>query len=86
MHHLRDSIFHDKAENKVVCNSLNYDSEVFVLSSPSVLGQCGPLDRCDVLLYGSTTYIIYLSHVVTVKLFLPLRLILVDGFMLMFRR
>ncbi|XP_039780364.1 uncharacterized protein LOC120647591 isoform X3 [Panicum virgatum] len=44
VHHLRDSIFHDKAEDKVVCNSLNYDSEVFVLSSPSVLGQCGPLD------------------------------------------
>jgi len=73
VHRLRDSIFHDKAENKVVCNSLNYDSEVFVLSSPSVLGQCGPLDRCDVLLYGSTIYIISyisISHVVTMKLFI----------------
>ena len=73
MHHLCNSIFHDKVEDKVVSNGLNYDSEIFVVSSPSVLGQCGPLDRCDVLLYGSTIYIISyisISHVVTMKLFI----------------
>ena len=40
---------------------LNYDFEIFVVSSSSVLRQCGPLDRCDVLLYGSIIYIISLS-------------------------
>jgi hypothetical protein len=45
----------------VVFGGLNYDSEIFVVSSPSVSGQYGPLDRCDVLLYGSTIYIISLS-------------------------
>lgn len=61
MHHLCSSTFHDKADDKVVFGGLNYDSEIFVVSSPSVSGQYGPLDRCDVLLYGSTIYIISLS-------------------------
>jgi hypothetical protein len=61
VHHLCSSTFHDKADDKVVFGGLNYDSEIFVVSSPSVSGQYGPLDRCDVLLYGSTIYIISLS-------------------------
>jgi hypothetical protein len=44
VHHLCNSIFHDKGEDKLVSDGLNYDSEIFVVSSPSVLGRCGPLD------------------------------------------
>ncbi|CAL4937260.1 unnamed protein product [Urochloa decumbens] len=43
VHHLRNSTFHDIAEDKVVCDGLN-NSEIFVVSSPSVSGQYGPLD------------------------------------------
>ena len=61
VHHLCNSIFHDIVEDKRVSDGLNYDSEIFVVSSPSVSGQYGPLDRCDVLLYGFTNYMVPLS-------------------------
>lgn len=44
VHHLCNSSFHDIVEDKVVSDGLNYDSEVFVVSSPTVAGQYGPLD------------------------------------------
>jgi len=43
VHHLCNSIFHDIVDDKKV-SGLNYDSEIFVVSSPSVSGQYGPLD------------------------------------------
>lgn len=43
-HHLCSSTFHHTAEDKKVSDGLNYDSEIIVVSSPSVSGQCGPLD------------------------------------------
>ncbi|KAF8780362.1 hypothetical protein HU200_001473 [Digitaria exilis] len=44
VHHLCNSTFHDIEEDKVVSYGLNYDSEIFAVSSPSVSGQYGPLD------------------------------------------
>ncbi|KAJ1299145.1 hypothetical protein BS78_01G509500 [Paspalum vaginatum] len=44
VHHLCNSTFHDIAEDKKVSDDLNYGSEIFVVSSPSVSGQYGPLD------------------------------------------
>ncbi|EER95656.1 WD repeat-containing protein 6 isoform X1 [Sorghum bicolor] len=44
VHYLCNSIFHDIVEDKRVSDGLNYDSEIFVVSSPSVSGQYGPLD------------------------------------------
>ncbi|KAL6649063.1 hypothetical protein ACP70R_013287 [Stipagrostis hirtigluma subsp. patula] len=43
VHHLCNSSF-DIVEDKVASDGLNYDSEVFVVSSPTVAGQYGPLD------------------------------------------
>ncbi|OEL16371.1 hypothetical protein BAE44_0022611 [Dichanthelium oligosanthes] len=44
VHHLFNFSLHDKMEDRVVSNGQNYDSEIFVVSSPSILGQYGPLD------------------------------------------
>ncbi|KAF8780257.1 hypothetical protein HU200_001927 [Digitaria exilis] len=44
VHHLCNSTFHDIAEDKAISDGLNYDSEIFAVSSPSVSGQYGPLD------------------------------------------
>lgn len=48
VHHLYNSSCHDKMEDKVVSDDVNYDSEVFSISSPTVSGQYGPMDRYGV--------------------------------------
>ncbi|WVZ55141.1 hypothetical protein U9M48_005841 [Paspalum notatum var. saurae] len=44
VHHLCNPTFHGIVEDKKVSDDLNYGSEIFVVSSPSVSGQYGPLD------------------------------------------
>ncbi|KAL6847615.1 hypothetical protein ACP4OV_022641 [Aristida adscensionis] len=43
VHHLCNSSF-DLMEDKVASGGLNYDSDICVVSSPTVAEQCGPLD------------------------------------------
>uniref|UniRef100_A0A0D9VNJ7 Uncharacterized protein n=1 Tax=Leersia perrieri TaxID=77586 RepID=A0A0D9VNJ7_9ORYZ len=56
VHHLCNSSFHDKVEDKVVPDNENYDSEAFSISSPTVSGQYGPLD-------SKSEYVRYLHFV-----------------------
>ncbi|XP_040378157.1 uncharacterized protein LOC102711140 isoform X1 [Oryza brachyantha] len=44
VHHLWNSSFHDKVEDKVDSDNANHDSEFFSISSPTVSGHHGPLD------------------------------------------
>ncbi|KAG8095826.1 hypothetical protein GUJ93_ZPchr0013g35650, partial [Zizania palustris] len=56
VHHLCNSSFHDIVEDKGVSDDVNYDIEVFSISSPTVSGQCGPHD-------SKSEYVRYLHFV-----------------------
>uniref|UniRef100_A0A0E0K7R7 Uncharacterized protein n=1 Tax=Oryza punctata TaxID=4537 RepID=A0A0E0K7R7_ORYPU len=69
VHHLYNSCCHDKMEDKVVSDEVNYDSEVFSISPPTVSGQYGPMDSVPVKViiclvhHSKSEYVRYLHFV-----------------------